>query len=208
MNNHKRGYFRDNKILDLIEEWRVLDTNQIRVLVFPDTQYGLRKCQNRLQTLRRKGNIICRQISKDKPYVYSTEPREQLEHMVNINYCRLWIMQNLKSWESLWCWKYEQDFEILRADALFGIKNQGTGQIRFWFLEVERSHNRMIKGELYNKLFESRQPIWTAEYDNRFPGVLLVKDGKMEVRNKNGLEIRTVTMEEVRDCLARKSLAI
>lgn len=198
MNNHRLGYCRDNKVLETVEEWQVLDTNQVWMLHFPPTRYGLRKCQDRLQTLTKSGRLLRRQIAKDRPYVYMVEAREQVEHMLDINYCRLWVTRQLKSWEALWCWKYQQDFGLVVPDAVFGVRNVATNKIRFWCLEVERSNNRLTKGERYNKLFESGRKIWTAQHDNRFPGLLLAKDGRVDIKNPNGLEIKVVSLEEIR----------
>jgi hypothetical protein len=138
----------------------------------------------------------------DEPYAYYIDLSakvEQMEHLVALNWVYVWMEVRRKSWEMLYCFEYERDYGVLRADALAIIKNAATGALRVLFVELDRGGNGFDKVKRYNDLYESEKYAneWWAPKATRFPAVILATTNHKRERriqevinrdNRNGLE--------------------
>ena len=207
MNNHVKGYRRDNAIMKALEEWKVLDTDQIQLLFFYNV--SLRMTQKRLQRLTDLKKIYRKRDYPGQSYYYflGKEPG-QVNHKLGINWIRLWLQHSLKSWESLSTWQYEPVYNSIRPDGLAAIKNTITGKIRVLFIERECDTNPCKKVKLYNDFYSSGSygSSWWVDKIERFPAVLVVvEDGsrleivkkQIEQENKNGLEFKVYLLDQI-----------
>lgn len=206
MSNHQRGYQRDSLILETIEQWKVLDTEQIRLMFFRGSSQSHHLAQRRLLTLCKRLRLKRDRDSMDRPYYYYTQRQGQASHRLGVNWVRLWLMRNLKSWEVLHSFEYEVDYGTLRCDGFAAIKNKVTGKMTFCFIEFDNSlTNPFDKIEKYNKIFERQPSMWWTELTERFPAVIVVTTGrqksimaKIQKENTNGLEFRVHDLDEIR----------
>ncbi|MHB8171783.1 MAG: replication-relaxation family protein [Thermincolia bacterium] len=180
MNLVQKGSNRDNGIIHALEDWRVMDTEQIRHKFFQFPS-GKRKAQERLLMLHRKGKV--NRWKGDEGYCYSLDNRPgRAEHLVMLNWVRLWFEARLKSWEKIHTFQYEHDYGFLRSDGFVSVKNialrpEEPGHFRFWFIEMDRTHSNVFdKVPKYCRLFElgGYEGRWWVKLTDRFPTVLVV----------------------------------
>lgn len=211
---HKKGLDRDKSILLAIEDYGVLDAEQVRLLLFnqgfKDDTVARRKTQERLLALYRKKKVY-RWRGDDPMFVYSLDAKTRFsEHRVDLNWVRLWFDVTKKSWEVIHCWQYEQKYKSMRPDGLCAIKNKVTDKMRFLFLELDRSpSNAFDKVEKYCQLYDSGEceTQWWATATDRFPGVFIAttsaaRKEKIEslVREQNsvGIEFTVRLLDDIR----------
>ncbi|MHB1042373.1 MAG: replication-relaxation family protein [Eubacteriales bacterium] len=213
MNLRQRGYCRDNAILQAVERRRALDTEQVRVMLFPFS-CGQRKAQERLLKLY-KGKRLDRDRAGDVYAYYRDQRPGKLRHLIGVNWVRLWLESRLKSWETLHSFEYEPDYGLLRADAFAAVKNVATGKMRFFFVEVDRATNGFDKVEKYCQLYESGgyRGRWWVELTDRFPAVLVVttdpeRAGLIQAAAKKengaGLEFKVMLLDDIRKEVMKK----
>ena len=210
-----KGLSRDKKIVQAVEEWTVLDADQIRCMFFSGMAYGKRKTQERLLSLYRAERLQ-RGRQGDKPYYYYLGDKPgMVKHQLAVNWVRLWLQTSLPSWEKIHSWSYEQDYKTLRCDSFVSIKNTMTGKFRFMFIELDRGTNAFDKIEKYNKLYESGKydTWWWVKLTERFPAIQVVTvsparyrliQGKIEAENKSGLEFKVSLLDEIREEVMQK----
>ena len=208
-----QGSRRASLILQTIEKWGALNTDQVQAMFFAVKEnnepfiYGLRKAQDILLTLHRAGKLQRKMV--EGTYCYFLDKKGLLKHTVGVNWSRLWYEQNLAGWEKLHSWSYEQDYKVLRCDGFVAVKNNMTGTFRFMFLEMDRGTNAFDKVQKYNKLYieEKYESWWWAKLTARFPPVQVVtltpgrKDliqSEIERANENGLEFKIVLLDDIR----------
>lgn len=205
-NHRRKGLNRDRQIVRIIEECKALDTDQIWALFFSDIRYGRRKAQERLLKLYKRGRLRrCRQ--GEGPYIYYVDEKpKQLEHLLGVNWARVWIQIQLKTWERLHSWTYEPKMGRIRPDSLAAVKNVVTGSFRFAFIELDRSNNDFDKVPKYCKFFENGeyQGRWWVKFTDRFPPIIVVTNRVQAVRNRiveensAGLEWRVLTLDQIK----------
>lgn len=217
VNPKRLGYYRDRKILQAIYDYRALNTEHVHALLFNNMIYGQRKAQERLLKLTRQGKLNRSRAGED-PYIYYSGDRPgMLDHLIGINWIRIWLQQNLSSWETLHSWSYEQDYKVLRADGFAAVKNSATGKFKFTFVEMDRGTNKFNKAELYNKLFakNSYTSWWWVPLTQRFPPVLIVTvsesrnrivQSELEAHNSCGLEFQIKLLDEIKKEVMDKCL--
>jgi hypothetical protein len=210
MSNQKRSSRRDAELLLGIERYRALDTAQVQHLFFRFPT-GQRKAQQRLLALTEAHKLTRTHAKKTGGYIYTLEEKAGLlEHLVALNWVRLWVEQSLHSWETLHAWNYEQDYRVLRSDAFCAVKNLLTGAYRFSFVELDRGTNKMDKIERYCKLYneEGYASWWWSKLTNHFPPVLIVTTQPGRVSgikraiaetNSAGLEFEVRLLDDVRE---------
>lgn len=207
MNNHLKGYRRDNAIIKALEEWQVLETDQIQWLFFRDV--SLRMAQRRLQRLVELGKVQRQRDYMGQPFYYFLDKAPgQASHKLGVNWIRLWLQYGLKSWESLSTWQYEPTYQSIRPDGLAAIKNTITGKIRLLFIERECDTNPCRKVKLYNDFYASGgySGSWWVNKVERFPSVVVVVESsgrletvkkQIEQDNKNGLEFKVYLLDQI-----------
>jgi len=209
MSSRRRGYCRDNSVVERIHTNRCLNAEQVQVLLFPLTASGKRKCQQRLKRLTEQFRLKRWRYDLEQPYAYFRERIEQINHTVLLNWVVIWIERNLKSWEEIYSVDYNYDMKILVTDCFIAIKNIFTGQFEFIFIEMDVHHpgNDFDKVRKYNNLFGKLPDQWWVKQTKRFPKTLLVTDSErklkkirklIELENKNGLEFESYLVSNLR----------
>ena len=172
MNNHELCYRRDNQILEALQTWKVMDTWILSKLYFP----SLRMAQRRLQRLTEKRRINKFRPSIDSANLYYIGKRPvQIEHKLTTNWIRMYLLKQLKSWESFSAFEYEIDFDYIRPDGLFISKNNVTNKLKCWFVEADLANDPFDKVPKYCKLYKSQgiKKTWWAKYIDHFPHILV-----------------------------------
>lgn len=207
-NASRLGRERDQKIIHTVEDWKIVDAQMIRALHFNTLLWGQRKAQERLYKLFQRGKL--QRAKGNEGYTYFTEPQGRAEHLLMLNWVRVWIVSKLKAWERLHCFVYEDDYKTVRPDAFVAIKNTITGQFRFLFIELDRTHsNKFDKVPKYNNLFQTDgyQGRWWVELTDKFPPILIVttttnREEKIlqhvQEENTNGLAFKVCLLSDLK----------
>ena len=218
--NHKRrGLHRDRKILQAIEEYSCLDTEQVQALFFQDMRYGQRKAQERLLKLHRTGKLNRGRYANHLTIIIMVKKPGMVKHLLATNWTRIWLQTTLPSWEKIHSWSYEQDYKILRADGFIAIKNAMSGKFRFLFLEMDRGTNAFDKAQKYSKLYESDKYSnrWWVPLTERFPSILVVtvSEGRkrlirdeIQAQNHAGLEFNVKLLDDIRKEVMAKCYSV
>lgn len=205
----RKGYYRDRAIVEAVEQFGILDTEQIARLFFTGSQ-GQRVAQRRLKGLTDKGKLNRCRESIDLPCWYYTGKRpKQAEHRLAVNWVYTWLFSKLKQWERLESFEHEPDYKTVRPDALAAIRNTVTGKMRLYFIEADMSGNGFDKASKYNRLFATSGygSAWWAESAERFPAILIVTEGegrrrtiakRIEKENSSGLEFQVHLLDEIK----------
>lgn len=218
LSNHALGSQRDKRLVDLIQSRMALDTEQVRVIAFKDMPSGRRKAQERLQKLCARQRVKRLRLAPNEPYIYFIGKRHgRLEHLIAINWIYIWVEHGLKGWETLQRWEYEFDHGILQADGFAVIKNTVTDDLRFLFIEMDRSDNEFDKVGKYNDLYESENYSWWGQYAKRFPPVLVVTTSMARLKriqeaigrdNRNGLQFEVYPLDYIREACSNENYNI
>jgi hypothetical protein len=207
-----KGYYRDKRIIETIQAHRCLNTEQVQALIFRGMPAGLRKCQQRLKKITDRGQLKRWRYSLEEPYAYYSDLAqkvEQMEHLILLNWVYVWMQLRLKSWETLQ-FEYERDYAILRRDAFATIKNNATGDCKFYFIELDRTTNTFDKVKKYNDLYESDNYMndWWVSHTKRFPRIIIATTNAKRLKrfnetvekgNRNGLEFSTCLVDYLRN---------
>lgn len=213
LSNHKKGSLRDKELFRLLESQGALDTDQIRLLLFPST--CLRIVQRRLKKLTDAGKIRRTRISIDEPYYYYMVKPGQFEHVLGVSWIYVWIRLTLTSMERIHCFDREvKDYKLVRPDAFAGVKNLWKDSIAFFFIELdidESGNDFGVKVKRYNDLYISENYLnqWWVPLSKRFPPIIVVTTGKVkkitgkiQKENVHNLEFRVYSLEQVKgECL-------
>lgn len=196
-------------MLGAIEERRALDTEQVRALLFP-FPYGLRKAQDRLLKLHKRGRLDRERVDDGVFAYYRGDGRPgALRHTLGVNWIRIWFEKRLRSWEVLHSWEYEPDYGILRADGFAAVRNVATGKYCFYFVEMDRGTNTFDKVDKYCRLFNEKGYAgrWWVSLTERFPSIIVatVADRRaaaireqVKKQNSAGLEFRVLILDDIR----------
>jgi hypothetical protein len=221
LNCVQKGLTRDKRILEAINNMKSMDTQQVATLFFRGLTpaSAQRKAQQRLNHLYHAGLLKRSRASIHSPYVYYADKKSsQQEHLVATNWAYVWFASRLSSWETLWHWRHEYVCPSLRADAFCGIRNTVTGEVRFWFVELDRSENNWDKAVKYNNYFEKQEYIsqWWVEYAKSFPRILAVTTSParlqtiheaIKANNPNKLKFEVRLLEDLqKECMTTKSV--
>ena len=94
MINYRRQCLqRDNKLIEILTEWGVLDARQIQLLMLPSA----RVTQRRLVALFQQGRI--NRNTQTSPYLYYIVVHKEPLQRIAINWVRMWLDGKCKSWE-------------------------------------------------------------------------------------------------------------
>ncbi|MBP2653373.1 MAG: hypothetical protein H6Q73_942 [Firmicutes bacterium] len=122
MNHQQLSRSRDFEIVKTLESWRALSTRQIQVMFFP----SLFPAQRRMSILaQRKKVSFIRLYDNPSWYFVGKEPKE-IERYITLNWIRLWLVKNKKSWQVYQDWVY--DIENYAAQVRVFNTWQGTYQ--------------------------------------------------------------------------------
>jgi hypothetical protein len=207
----QKGYLRDKEILALVNRCKILNTEQIKLLLFHDVSE--RMARKRLQRLVEKEFLQRDRLSIAEPYFYwpvGCKRPGQIDHSLAVNWVYTWLNLKLSKWERLHSFERELDYKILRADGLAAINNTVSKQFDFHFVEMDRaeSGNNFDKVSKYTTLYlsESYTNTWWAKLAHRFPGIVIVTTGKKErieerikLGNSEGLRFKVHTLKEIKE---------
>jgi len=208
INNRQKGCSRDKAILQAVEEYRALNTDQIYSIFFSSLPTGQRKAQERLTRLHRMAKIQRTRFGDTYTY-YHGEKSGLLAHLLGLNWVRIWIEKKCRSWEQVQSFTYEQDYGILRTDSFVAVKNKVAQTFKFYFVEMDRGTNEFDKVRKYCQLFKKGDysSWWWVKLTDRFPPVLIVTTAPrraetinrlIEIENVEGLEFRLLLLDEIK----------
>jgi len=146
-----------------------------------------------------------------EPYMYYIDKRPgNTEHLIGVNWVYVWMLKNLSSWESIETWNMEESYGTLRPDAVVGIRNKVTKELRIQFVELDlaTSGNKFEKVAKYNFFYTSEAYLgcWWEPLVKKFPSVLVVTTSpakadfirrKVKEENENEVVFRVMTLAEV-----------
>lgn len=209
MNQVQSGYQRDREVVALVEECGALTAEQVAHLAFRLPSAGLRKAQQRLKRLHGQERLNRCRLEAGYCY-YSGRRPGRIDHLVALNWIRVWRTSTLRSWEALERWEYEVDFDATRVDALCAVRNRWTGELTCTLVEFDRgaSNNPWLKCARLNELYESEGYLqaWWARQVSKFPAVLAVTDSPsklteikraIERDNRHGLRFTAKLLDEL-----------
>lgn len=217
MNPREKGYRRDKEILFAVEEYRVLDTEQVWMKFFKDIPTGKRKAQERLLKLYQAGKLR-RARTDEGLFAYFHHKQKLQAHTIGINWARIWLNASCRPWESPQSFAYEQRYPTIRPDGFEAVRNSVTGSFKFWFVEFDNATNPFDKVKKYNQLYESKgyADKWWAKLAARFPPVLVVTTSpgrmaniltKVEQENTAGIEFQVRLLEDIKKEVMSNAMA-
>jgi len=208
LSNHAKGYYRDRELLNLLGSQSVLNTDQIRLLLFNDA--CLRIVQRRLRKLTERKLIKRGRISIDEPFYYYLNSKPgQLDHTLGVSWIYTWINMTLTNKESIHKFEREVDYKILRSDAFLAVKNTWSKGFSFFFFEFDNdSSNSFDKVKKYNLLYGKEMYLgrWWVPLAKRFPMVVIVTTGSKKIieskirdENVNNLKFKVYSFNEIKE---------
>ena len=186
MNTRQKGYYRDKCIVEVIEMFECLNTEQIYYLFFTSIKYGIVKCRERLRILKEKEKINSIRVDINECNYYFTNKKSKfMIHNINRNwgYIYLLYMYKFKEYYKFVDIKNEYVFKCgQRADGIIGFKNYVTNEYRYVIIESDRvdSRNKFNKIREYVDIYKEgryKSEFWYKKV-NRFPNVLIVCDSE------------------------------
>lgn len=209
LTNHKKGSLRDKELFRLLESQSALNTDQIRLILFPNT--CLRIVQRRLKKLTDTGKIKRGRVSIDEPYHYYSEKKPgQLEHTLGVSWIYTWVVNGLTKGHELHSFDREVTHKTLRPDALICVKSW-KGSLSLFYAELdiaESGHDFAEKAKRYNEFYSSGEYLkqWWVPLSKRFPIIRVVTTGsiksiekKIAKENANGLEFQVFTLDQIKE---------
>ena len=186
MNTRQKGYYRDKCIVEAIDQFECLNTEQIYYLFFTSIKYGIVKCRERLRILKEKEKINSIRVDINECNYYFTNKKSKfMIHNINRNwgYIYLLYMYKFKEYYQFVDIKNEYVFKCgQRADGIIGFKNYVTNEFRYVIIESDRvdSRNKFNKIKEYVDIYREgryKNEFWYKKV-NRFPNVLIVCDSE------------------------------
>ena len=116
MNQHQLGVRRDNLVIECLQDWGTMDTEQIRLRFFR----SVRVAQRRLQIMAKKGKLKRCREAIETPYSYYLKRYEP--ERIALNWVRIWMIRRLKSWEILESFDYGTITAIVRNTVAGTVK--------------------------------------------------------------------------------------
>lgn len=161
-------------------------------LLFPGNIYTVQRRLKRLYDLK----MLKRTRIDDGSYIYYLKKHEQIDHILGVGWCRLWIENKfLKHGEKLHEWRQEEDYGSIRPDATFVVWD-GWNQVYLrYFLEFETGSKLCTKIADYNRFYEQNkwQGYWWNKLNEGFPTILIVGSRKVNFdENIHGLDIKAI----------------
>jgi len=221
MNTRQKGYYRDKLIVETIDNFECLTTEQIYYLFFFDIKHGIVKCRERLRQLRKRNKIVTLRLDINEcSYHFIDKKPYYLQHNVNRNWGFMYIMNMVKmKYQYLKFDEMRLEYYMkcgIRTDGIIGFKNYVTGEYRYWILESDKadSKNKFNKIKNYNDKFGNNGEGYKGEFwfkrVERFPHVLIICDNKKKKDkilniiiddNVKGLKFIVVTIDEIKKVL-------
>ena len=209
LSNHVKCSHRDSQLYRLLELNTALNTDQVKLLLFPDT--CLRIVQRRLKKLVDTGKVKRGRVSIDEPYYYYLIKKpSQLEHVLGVSWIYAWVHSSLSDSIHLHSFEREVTYKTLRPDALICVKNAWSNAFSFFYTEMdisESGHDFSEKVRRYNEFYSSGEylRLWWVPLAKRFPVIRVVTTGnaesirkKIDKANTHNLEFQVFSLQQVK----------
>lgn len=192
---------RDRKIVAEVAEGRFYLREQLQLLFFTKTS-GPQKAQERLRGLHKAKLLKRRRVGSHAGYIYYTGRWSgKHNHWINLNWVKVALTSQLKSWQKLSVFKREYVFADIRADGLVAIDNTVQKNRQVFFVEIDNATNPFV--EKYSSVYEElryslEQPWWMM---NGFPRILVVTSRPEKVLGicqSSKVRYCIATIEEIR----------
>jgi len=227
MSHHRKGYYRDQKIIELVDEHYCLTTDQLRILVFREYEND-DMCYRRLRVLtgnakqkrKRVPQINRDRLSLSEPYFYwpvGVNRPDQITHRIGINWLYVWFVTWAERAEAKLKFKSEpKEYEpIVRPDAFVSLLTAKKAHLFFGEFHRHESGNEFDKLPKYTSLFEDiitqkkhgiRPYPWVELRDQRIPTLTIVTTGpkkpildRLVNDNPLGIPYELLTLEELKE---------
>ncbi len=205
---------RDERTLAWVAAHRYATVQQIAPLVFGNIGWGSLKCQERLRVLAGRG-LLARRYLGGRLVYYPAELNWSAKalHWIALGDFHVSLLTQAKWWQKLN--RFDMEFAVagLVVDALMTAQTTDGGELKKYFIEVERSYipRAAEKAEKLTELYQKRgweKEKW-ADLDRRgprFARVLFIVAGQDQARElrqrveelKSPLWIKVATMEEAK----------
>lgn len=192
---------RDRAMLAEIAEGRFYVREQLQALFFQGVKSPV-KAQERLRKLFEAKEVKRKKIGSQGGYIYYMDNwSDKWRHWVTLNWAKVCLVQQAKSWQKVSVFKREYVYNDIRSDAFVVISNTVTKRQDRFFVEIDLHKNTFI--DKYAKVAESlefalERPWW---YRDEFPGVLVVttRPGRVqEVVDDSKVRYSVVTLDDIR----------
>lgn len=154
-NNRIFGYNRDKLIIETVERFKCLNSEQIEILIFREScniDSAKRQSQNRLSKLVEKKIIKRYRMDLDESYKYFVNDFQQKEHIVLLNWMIIHYLVK-HPYEKIYYMEYQKDYKIKIPDLFLVTYNEFTKQYKSMFFEMDKTiSNKFDAVEKYNKL--------------------------------------------------------
>jgi len=186
MNTRQKGYYRDKCIVEAIEMFEVLTTEQIYYLFFSNIKFGIVKCRERLRILKEKGKINSIRVDINECNYYFIDKKSKfMIHDINRNWGYIYLLYMYKFKEYYKFIDIKNEYVMKcgqRADGIIGFKNYVTNEFRYVIIESDRvdSRNKFNKIREYVNIYREgkyKGEFWYKKV-NRFPNMLIVCDSE------------------------------
>jgi len=227
MSHHKKGYYRDQKIVALVENRYCLTTDQLRILVFREYEH-VDMCYRRLRILsgnvkqkkKRPPQINRDRLSMSEPFFYwpSRKDRpDQIEHRIGVNWLFVWFTTWAKRTGAEMNFRGEpKEYEpTVRPDAFTSFRTTNKSHLYFGEFHRHESGNEFDKLPKYTALFNDiitqkqhgiRPYPWVELRDQRIPTLTVVTTGPKQPileclvnQNPLGIPYELLTLEELKE---------
>jgi len=202
MNTRQKGYYRDKCIVEAIEMFECLNTEQIYYLFFTNIKFGIVKCRERLRVLKEKGKINSIRVDINEcNYYFISKKSKFMIHDINRNWGYIYLLYMYKFKEYYKFIDIKNEYVMKcgqRADGIIGFKNYVTNEFRYVIIESDRvdSRNKFNKIKEYVDIYRSgnyKKEFWFDKV-RRFPHILIVCDSDkkkekiLEIEKKDNIK--------------------
>ena len=196
-----RTTHRDALVLEEITEGHYWLREQLQELYFRQTQ-GPQKAQERLRKLHARKLVKRKRVGSQGGYVYYADKwSEKYNHWLVVNWVKVALVSQCKSWQKVAVFKREYVYGDLRADALICVDNTAVHKRATYFLEADNATHPFVDkyAKIIDKLELSLDPPWW--WDGQLPKVLVVTtrpDRVREVVADSPARYCVATLEQVK----------
>lgn len=226
MSHQKEGYYRDQKILALLEDHPCLTTEQFRILIFREYEHD-DMCYRRLRVLsgnakqkRKRAPLIKRdRLSIIEPYFYwpvDKKRPDQIMHRIGVNWLYVWFATWAERTRVELKFRSEpKEYEpTVRPDAFTLLRSTNKSHLFFGEFHRHESGNEFDKLPKYTELFREiidqksrgiRPYPWVEMRDQKIPTLTIVTTGPKKPildllinQNPLGIPYELLTIDELK----------
>jgi hypothetical protein len=178
------GRSRDEKILEGIERFRYLTTNQIAELYFPTIKkldHRVKKTSQRMKRMYDRG-YVQRFRFPSEPFIFTVRGNKfsnRIQHYLMI--AQVWIVLNkIKPSGSVLNCEVEHNQGEVQTDLYVEYKNNFRQENKIYWIEVENESN----ADILEKCKKYESLVWRRRIENKVEGQLCIIYLKRSIQSK------------------------